>query len=631
MVYQDFSPQTQKANTPYRIAPLSDRILAFVFDLIIFMPVFSFVLANLFRKLELVYFTSPDSIEFLVLAAVSFVFVAFLTILFQTLFLLLMRATPGKYFFKLQVISLQEPTKQLRFSQAFLRSTIWVLEFICLLFPFLEIASESLRRPVHDRAAGTMVVTLKNKGDSGPHLLESQFVRQILVVVSLCGFVWATFFVGHFYKMAVRGDFKKSELESDNSLCSTVTSNLKGNELRIDKALALYLADSITEECLSSEADFVLWTPSSSEKSWAYLAKGLLKKYDTDQMANYLEKSCEMEEGGEACQIAQFEADPATYSIPEGSQTSAVLRVTQDFEKGRYAKAEKEFLELAHESGFEAFSQQGLVKTFWAQNKVERAQGAYQSVVHQMDRSQSMELSAWMCHEELDRKCTQEAYESCETLKSQVAQTKSAHSGLFVALALIREKECRHTSALDERQYLSMLEDHKDVLQYVKAISKDSNLSNEDRSLALQDLALRKDSVRPVFLRRLALQQWIGYAHSESDLNRISQFLKEKKVHDLSWIKVYERAMSLLIRMKADKQIREIVNLPSEEIVETFHLETAQIQGQYLVQNYEKAWDQLQRNHSNRAPASMDPSGNLSLEQIRHDLESKHNLHRATQ
>lgn len=631
MVYQDFSPHNQKANTPFRIAPLSDRILAFVFDMILFMPVFSFVLANLFRKLELVYFTSPDSIEFLVLCGVSFVFVAFLTILFQTLFLLLMQATPGKYFFKLQVISLQDPKKQLRFSQAFLRSTLWVLEFICLLFPFLEIASESLRRPLHDRAAGTMVVTLKNKGDGGPHLLESQFVRQVLVVVSLCAFVWATFFVGHFYKMAVRGDFKKSELESDNSLCSTVTSSLKGNELRIDKALALYLADSISEECLSSEADFVLWTPAGNEKAWAYLAKGLLKKYDTDQMANYLEKSCEMDEDGEACKIAQFEADPATYSIPDGSQTAAILRVTQDFEKGRYAKAEKEFLDLAHESGFEAFAQQGLVKSFWAQNKTEKAQGAYQSVVHQMDRNQSLELSAWMCHEELDRKCTQEAYDSCETLKSQSAQANSKNSGVFAALALIREKECRHTGAITDRQYAEMLEDHKDVLQYVKAISKNSILSNEERSHLLQDLALRKESVRPVFLRRLALQQWIDYAHSESDLSRISQFLKEKKVHDLSWIKTYEKSMNLLIRLKAEKHIREIVNLPSDEMIQAFHLETAQVQGHYLAQNYEKAWAQLQKYRSNRAPASLEPSGMLNLEQIRHELEIKHSAEKVSQ
>lgn len=622
MVYQDFSPQPKPLISNFQIPPLADRLLAFVFDLVIFTPVFSFILANLFRKVELMYFVSPDSVEFLVLCGVSFVFVAILTILFQTLFLILMGATPGKYFFKIQIVSMPDPRERIRFTQAFLRSFLWVLEAICLCIPFLEVVSEPMRRPLHDRAAGTMAVTLKKVGDQGPSLLESQFVRQILLVTSLGVFVWTIFFVGHFYKLAVRGEFRKSELENDNYLCSSVTSSLKSQEVRMDKALALFLADEISEECLASEADFVLWTPNDTEKSWAYLAKGLLKKYDTDRYQSYLEQACTIEENGPACEIAQYEADPSHHPLPVGTQTASILQVTQDFEKGRYENSEKGFLQLAQVSGFESFAQQGLVKSFWAENKIERAKGAYQNVVHQMSSTQSLELSAWICHEELDHACNQQAVEACEDLKQQARTSKAAFHEPFAALALIREKECRQTGAVDYIQFHDLLEEKKDVLQFVRALAKDANTSEEERSRLLQDLALRKEPVRPIFIRRLALQQWIEMAKTESEFARITQFLKDKKVRDLSWVKIYEKALKTFLKNQAEHQIKEIVDLPSEEMIQTYRLQNDQVRAHYLARNYEKAWGLLHNTVAERQPASESGAG-LSLEAIRQDLQKR--------
>src|SRR4051812_36672887 len=101
MVYQDSTSSNRKTKHEFRIPPLVDRFLAFVFDIVIFTPVFSFILAHLFRKLELMYFVSPGSLEFLTLCGVLGAFLLILTILFQTLFVFLMGATPGKYFFKI--------------------------------------------------------------------------------------------------------------------------------------------------------------------------------------------------------------------------------------------------------------------------------------------------------------------------------------------------------------------------------------------------------------------------------------------------------------------------------------------------------------------------------------------------
>lgn len=621
MVYQDLTSSQLKASRPLRIASLADRLLAFVFDLVLFIPVFSFILANLFRKLELMYFVSPNSIEFLILCGVSFAFVSFLAILFQTLFLLIMGATPGKYFFKMQVVGLQNPLGKLRFSQALLRSFLWVVEILCFFLPFLEILSDESRRPLHDRAAGTMVITLKNEGDQGPHVLETHFVRQILLAVSLGVFVWSIFLVGHFYKMAIHGEFKKSELETDSYLCSAVSASVGTGEMRLDKSLALYLADEISDDCLAAEADFVLWTLTDREKAWAYLAKGMLRKYDTSQFEAYLDKACEIDEAGEACEIAQYQADPERYALSTESQTGAVLKVIQDFEKGRYNQAETGFRKLAQEQGFESFSQQGLVKSFWAQNKLERAKGAYQNVIHQMAPSSGVELSAWICHEELDRGCSQEAVDACENLKSSA---KLSADRPFISLALIRENECRQTSHVDAVQFRALLEENKDILQFVRAIARDSNLNKTERARLLQDLALRKEPVRPLFLRRMALQQWVDVAQTEGEFERIAQFLKDKKIHDLSWVKIYDKALKVFIRMRAEKSLKQIVDLPSEDLIISHDLHAAQIQAHYLVGNYERAWNEMRSQQMQRAPASVE-AGDLSLQQIRLDIQKKWN------
>ncbi len=620
MVYQDFNPSTDaNSQTPpgFRIAPVIDRFLAFVFDIVIFTPVFGFILANLFRKLEMMYFTSPNSVEFLIFLMVLVVFSFFLCILFQTLFLILLGATPGKYFFKVQVVSIQPGQKRLRFSQAWLRSSLWSLQVLCFGLPFLEVVSEAMRRPLHDRAAGTIAVTLKKQGDEGPHQLETQFVRQFLMVISLCLFVWGIFFVGHFYKLATKGEFKKNELEKDEYLCATVSQSLSGEQSRIDKALALFLADEINEDCLAAEADFVLWTPNESEKAWAYLAKGMLKKYDTDVFEAYLDKVCEIDEDGEACQIAKFQAD-ANLPIPQNSETASILTVIQNFEKGRYNQAETGFAKLALENGFESFAQAGLVKSLWAQNKLERSKGAYQNVVHQLSRSHQMELAAWVCHEELDRSCSSEAIEACEDLKTSFKAGKSPVQESFIALALIREKECRKTDSIQFVQFQAIFRERKDVFDYVRAISSESDLNAEQKNQILENLAFRKEAVRPVYLRRLALQQWVESAKTETDFQKVTQFLKDKKIQDLSWVKIYERAMNVFVRMRAEKSIREIVQLPSEEVIAAHQLKPLQVKGHYLAKQYDKAWSELQTLQSaSRAPASSD---SLTLDFIRQAL-----------
>ncbi len=78
MVIQDltdsFSVSTLRKN---KIAPVTDRLLAVFFDFVLFTPIFTLLFSQLFRRLEVRYYTSPESTEFLVLFAITVLGLAF--------------------------------------------------------------------------------------------------------------------------------------------------------------------------------------------------------------------------------------------------------------------------------------------------------------------------------------------------------------------------------------------------------------------------------------------------------------------------------------------------------------------------------------------------------------------------
>jgi hypothetical protein len=88
-------PQEQ---TPHRLAPVVDRLLGFVLDVLLFMPLCSLILAQIFRRIEYFYQVSPNSSEFYVLLGVGVAFSLILAIIFQGLCLMLWGKTPGQFF-----------------------------------------------------------------------------------------------------------------------------------------------------------------------------------------------------------------------------------------------------------------------------------------------------------------------------------------------------------------------------------------------------------------------------------------------------------------------------------------------------------------------------------------------------
>jgi hypothetical protein len=270
--------------------------------------------------------------------------------------------------------------------------------------------------------------------------------------------------------MAIQGEFRRAELDARDLLCSDVASNLQKGELRIDKALALYMAGEVSEDCLSSEADFVMWAPESEDKPWAYLAEAFLVSYDPEAQKEYFQKVCETG-AGEACEIARYKM--REMPLEGQSLTAEILRSEQNFESGNYTEAEQAFKQLGQVPGFETYAQEGFVKIFWSQNQTQKAEGAYATIVHELDFQHKQALAAWMCHEEIDNNCSSDRRSACEDLQEDyIADENLPIRDSYVALALLRERACRPSDEISGVRFHNLLEQRKDVLDFSRAISQ---------------------------------------------------------------------------------------------------------------------------------------------------------------
>jgi uncharacterized RDD family membrane protein YckC len=555
---QAFNSKNKLPDSPFRLAPVSDRFLAAGFDFAIFTPVIGLMLAPLFRRLELISLSAPQSTEFSVLSALSVFYICVLVILLQTLFLVWKKATPGQIFFKLQIVDLRDSSKALGLGQCLLRSSLWTLQFFFGLLPFLEVFSEAQRRPLHDRAAGTIVVTRKNQGEASPHPFEAEMVRKIMAMSFLILFFWGLLGVSHLYKMAMRGDFKRSELVAENYLCSEVSDSLS-NELaqsdvaRLDKAVALYLAGEVEDDCVLAEADFALWSSSDEGNQWAYFAKGIAKKYDKDLAQSYFGKACESETLTAACELAKIQSTlllmPAADVVHAESlseetnmtETAQILLASEDFDQARYADAEKKFLALKDNQGFENYSKKGLIKSLWAQGKKEKAEGAFLSTLLQSSAETKEDISAWLCSEQMSEQCSQKSRQSCDLLKEPYLKDLRPVEKPLVALALLKEKDCRQSSDVEMGRFHSVFKDYPDILSYAKALSNEAGLSASERLDLLRDLSFRKSSVRPKALRVQAMQDLAEKSLRKSDIELILGQLDQRKTKDMVWSKISEK------------------------------------------------------------------------------------------
>lgn len=357
------------ARKPLNIAGVSDRFAAAFFDFFLFSPVVSLLLSGFLREIKTYLLLDSHSAEAGVIWVITIFAGIFITVLLQSLFLFFWGATPGQKFLHLRVVSFPQEGP-LSFSQCLLRSFLGLTNFIFMGVPFLEIMSHPLRRAFHERASDTIVITLKDKLQYAPLPIERRFVnlclRSFFVLLLGSGLVM----IAREYGDAKRGLFANTA-DAQKLFCSSVKDGAEGETSaeRLDRALALFMADDINADCLEKEADRALWDASEENKTWAYMAKGITGS-DNKVQSEYFEKVCENQKDSEACVIARYlEADEASANFAfenPRTATGQILELDQQMENREFSAALGSIKKMRELEFLKAHLDRNFVRAVWS-------------------------------------------------------------------------------------------------------------------------------------------------------------------------------------------------------------------------------------------------------------------------
>jgi uncharacterized RDD family membrane protein YckC len=539
-----------------KIAGVQDRVLSFFLDVLLFSPFLSFLLTPLHGSMRNERLDSNSTLEFVVFVFLALLESALLIILLQSWFLYRFGATPGMRYFKLKLVALN--SQRLSFSQCLVRSSIWILQWIPMGAPFLEVLSHPQRRGLHDRASETMVVTLKEVGDPGPTEQGRDLIKNVISLSVCLTLGWSSLVGYKLFRQASNGDFSRKSLESSQYLCPEVGEYLKPGGSRMDLALALYLTDEQDESCLLREADFALWTRNTTEKSWAYLAKGIYYEFDQKKSLEYLQKACAAGSGSEPCQLAQrlIPKDKGFDPLLRGhSWTAEFLKVKEFLRRGQFQLAQDSLREYDKEPAFAEYIQKQQVKLFWTLQEPEKAQGAYQVVWPHLSADTRLELAAWMCAEQVDKDCGRSAHTACANLQDEVRSSDQISFESDVVLALVNDNECTKAHRPLLQGLAPSLSENSELKKFVYALSSESGWSPEHRLAALRELSF-SGKIKG-HLQKKAMASLAKISTDSLDRKRIKEFLADAQIHDWMWSK-----LGKVLNPKAPMELR----LPASDL-----------------------------------------------------------------
>jgi len=292
-----------KTDAQVNFADVWDRLAAFVLDLVFLVLLTNLVFAPVKKKLQVAILNEHDGAAqvYFWLMVVGF---AVLFLSYHTLCIFFYKRTLGKKIFGIEVQSVLGD-KDLSLGNCFLRSMTQLFSLVLCGFPFLQVFSHKMRRPLHDRASDTITCSLKKKGKV-PDFIEKLWVKV----------VYATVVVNLVIVLFVQLYFIKSDLNSltefvaePDYVCDDVSEAKdfwpdQNRASRLDVALAMFGAGEIGKECLEVEAQKYISFEQDLDK--AYLAEAFANE-DRSQISNeYLKKVCEESDESDACLLTKM-------------------------------------------------------------------------------------------------------------------------------------------------------------------------------------------------------------------------------------------------------------------------------------------------------------------------------------
>lgn len=334
MVYQDISNEnsqtTSTANHEKKSASFFQRLLAVIIDYFIFTPVVSFLIVVFFSSGLRLYKQFPNSPEAdYILLQCGFFFV-FLFTFFQALFICYAKATPGQLFTKTYV-EFQNPDFSLLL-QSWLRQIGFFISIALLGVPFIAIFYHQKRQAFYERLTESRVLTLTDAfsvpmvfGDKERRYLGAGVATFFLFTLAL-GMLSLKNSYNQSVNAATTYENIRQVVQDKLQKCQELKDIKQQNRLNV--AIALNMVGVLSDQCLDSEADFVLWhtfaknneeLDPSYNHSMAYLAKFMTAatsededRYSKAACASSQDRGCELASAFQTKSYNEFLAYLAT-------------------------------------------------------------------------------------------------------------------------------------------------------------------------------------------------------------------------------------------------------------------------------------------------------------------------------
>lgn len=318
MVYQDISSENTKTSInpgdEKKSASFFQRLLAVIIDYFIFTPVVSFLIVVFFSSGLRLYKQFPNSPEAdLILLQCGFFFV-FLFTFFQSLFICYAKATPGQLFTKTYV-DFRNPDFSLLL-QSWLRQMGFFISIALLGVPFIAVFYHPKRQAFYERLTESRVLTLTDAfsvpllfGEKERRYLGAGVATFFLFTLGL-GLLTLKNNYNQSVNAAITYENIRQVVQDKLKKCQELKDVKQQNRLKM--AIALNMVGVLSDQCLDSEADFVLWhtfaknneeLDPSYNHSMAYLAKYMTAQTLEDE-DHYAKAACSSPQD-RGCQLAQ--------------------------------------------------------------------------------------------------------------------------------------------------------------------------------------------------------------------------------------------------------------------------------------------------------------------------------------
>lgn len=395
-------------------APFIERVLSFIIDMAMLWPLAQLILSPIRQQLSNLALTGYLNFELL---SVGFIYLGALLLLLSfthALFYSMLGASPGQFILRLQVVS-NEDGKKLSFLRSWLRSGLMYLSLLFFGWPLIGALAHHQRRTFHDLATDSWVTSKRNEFKKAAVYTEAALYRPLVrsFYITSTGLMLAVLLLmgAALYEKSNLKVF--SFLEEVKPYCE----DLPEGSGFYDSALAAYLVEAASDECLLSFSDQI-FASSQEDQHWGFLAKYFVLKNEGELRAQYEKALCQDMES-EGCQILQLYRGEGLVTETAKSLTYKIAAIHQLNMRGLFKEAKALADKLPVHKAFSRIKSEASILARATQLEqladfsIDLALDVYKK---HYDQEWEIGLSQGLCDIELSKECAPKKYEHCQKL-----------------------------------------------------------------------------------------------------------------------------------------------------------------------------------------------------------------------